>query len=106
MEAKTHWNQKVAKSRGLEWRKKLLAGRLDVQMHPTLIRLRRIKKNATQTEIATAVGMSDTTYSAVESGRRPVTRERAEKIAACLGLAFDKAFKQAQIGKGRYQAKR
>lgn len=101
-----NWNHKVAKARGAEWRKKLLLGRLDVQTHPSVLRIRRIRRNKTQVEIAGIVGMSYTTYGAVESGRRPVSKERAEKIAKCLSLSFDKAFIAATIGKGRFQARR
>lgn len=101
-----HFNQKVAKNRGPEWRKKLLSGRLEVQRHPTLLRVRRVFRKWTQAEIATKVSMTTTSYSAVESGRRPVSRERAASIAKILGIAFDKAFGTAIIEKGRYQARK
>ena len=104
MEHKTHWNQKVAKNRGLEWRKKLLAGRLDVQMNPTHIRLKRIKRNKTQTELAALSGMSNTTYGAVESGRRPIAKEKGEKIAKVLGLTFDSVFTPSKNNKNRFIA--
>lgn len=103
---KSHWNQKVAKNRGLEWRKKLLAGRLDVQMNPTQLRLKRIKKNKTQIELASQIGMSYTTYGAVESGRRPVAKAKAEKIAKALGIAFDTAFSVSKKHPNRYLAVR
>jgi len=93
---KPHWNQKVAKNRGLEWRKKLLFGRLDVQRNPTHLRLKRIKKNKTQIELASQIGMSYTTYGAVESGRRPVAKPKAERIAKVLGLSFEKVFKPTE----------
>lgn len=104
--ATTHWNQKVANNRGLEWRKKLLAGRLDIQMNPTHLRLKRIKKNKTQMELAALSGMSNTTYGAVESGRRPVVKEKGEKIAKALGVAFDTAFEQVKNHKNRFIAVR
>lgn len=75
-------------------------------MNPTFIRLRRIKRNRTQVEIATEIGISYTTYGAVESGRRPVSEDTAQKIAKALGVSFDKAFEVSTIGKGRYQAKK
>ena len=106
METKSHWNKKVSANRGLEWRKKLLAGRLDIQMNPTHLRLKRIKKNKTQMELAALSGMSNTTYGAVESGRRPVVKEKGEKIAKTLGLAFDTAFSQTKNHKNRFVALR
>lgn len=104
METKSHWNQKVANNRGLSWRKKLLAGRLDVQMNPTHIRLKRIKKNKTQIEIASLIGMSSTTYGAVESGRRPVVKDKGEMIAKSLNISFETAFTQSKKNKNRYLA--
>jgi DNA-binding XRE family transcriptional regulator len=101
---KAHWNQKVSANRGLAWRKKLLAGRLDIQMNPTHLRLRRIKKNKTQMELAALSGMSNTTYGAVESGRRPVVKEKGEKIAKALGIGFDDAFSQSKTHKKRFVA--
>jgi len=106
METKAHWNQKVANNRGLEWRKKLLTGRLDVQMNPSHLRLKRIKKNKTQMELAALSGMSNTTYGAVESGRRPIAKEKAERIAKALGISFDTAFSQAKNHKNRFIAVR
>ncbi len=107
METKeAHWNKKVAKNRGLEWRKSLLQGRLDVNMHPSVVRLKRIKLNLTQIDMATEVGISYTTYGAVESGRRPVQKLCAEKIAKVLKLSFDKSFEPSKIGKNRFQARR
>ncbi len=86
------WNHKVAANRGPEWRKKLLQGRLEIQMNPTTVRLRRIKKNLTQGEVALKAGLSVGTYGAVESGRRLVSKEKAERIAKILSLQADKAF--------------
>lgn len=90
---KPHWNKKVAANRGSEWRQKLLAGRLDIQMNPSNIRLKRIKSNKTQIELAESVGISHATYGAIESGRRMVKADKAEKIAKALGIVLNKAFK-------------
>lgn len=101
---KAHWNKKVAANRGPAWRKKLLAGRLDIQMNPTKLRLSRIKLNKTQIDLAKKVGMSSTTYGAVESGRRAVAKTRAEKIAKSLGMAFTTAFAKTKNHPNRFMA--
>lgn len=62
-------------------------------MNPSIIRLKRIKENCTQGEIAVATKMSPATYGAVESGQRMVKREKAEKISKALGLDLKKAFR-------------
>lgn len=106
MENKDHWNKKVAKNRGLEWRRKLLSGRLDVQTNPTRVRLARIEKNNTQNEISKEIGMSATTYASIESGRRPVRKDHAEKIAKALGLPFKKAFTVSEDNSDKFVAKK
>lgn len=104
MENKAPWNQKVVKNRGIEWKKKLLSGRLDIQMNPSHLRLKRIKKNRTQKEVAAQVGMSCATYGAVESGQRPVVKIKAEKIAKALSVPFQEAFSVSDDNPNRYIA--
>jgi DNA-binding XRE family transcriptional regulator len=107
MEAKTHnWNKKVAAKRGPKWHKSLLMGRLQAQMNPTAIRLRRVKKNKTQVEIAKKVGLSTSTYTAIETGRRPAKEESAKLITSVLDIPFDQAFTPSKICKNRFEAAR
>ena len=105
MEAKSHdWNKKVAAKRGSKWHKNLLMGRLEVQMNPTAIRLKRVKKNKTQVEIAKKVGLSTSTYTAIESGRRPAKEKSAKLITSVLDIPFEQAFTPSKICKNRYEA--
>ena len=101
---KITWNSKVAGARGSSWKAKLLSGRLHIQMHPSVLRVKRIKSNRTQEEIAALCKMNASTYGAIESGQRMLKGEQAEKIAQVVGVSFDKAFDFVKIGNGRYRA--
>ena len=96
------WNKKVAQNRGETWRKKLLSGRLMAQMSPSKLRLFRIEKELTQEEVASAVGLSPSTYMAIESGKRPAKMESAEKIANYLDISLKKAFTDSST-KNRFE---
>jgi len=94
-----HWNQKVSANRGKTWKSKLLSGRLEVQMNPTKLRLARIKKGLTQTDVAKTLGLTYATYGAIEAGRRAVKNDRANKITGLLGVALKHAFTENKAGK-------
>ena len=100
-----HWNQKVAKNRGDEWKKNLIIGRLEAQSNPTLLRRKRVEAGISQHDMATKLGVTYSTYGAIEAGNRLVQNERASKIAEILNLELNKAFKKAKL-KGRLQAKK
>ena len=51
-----------------------------------LVRKHRIDRGMTLREMAAALGMSPAFLSATETGRKPVPKELAERIAACLQL--------------------
>lgn len=82
-----HWNQKVAKARGNDWNNKLMAGRLEARINPTLLRICRVKKGLTQTKLADELGLTYATYGAYESGNRPIKEKVADKISEILGHA-------------------
>lgn len=100
-----HWNQKVSQNRGDKWKKNLIVGRLNAQKNPTNIRLARVKQGKTQGEMAKLLGVTYSTYGAIESGTRLVRDDRAERIATILSLSPSKAFQKAKL-EGRYKAKR
>lgn len=102
-----HWNQKVAQNRGKDWKKKLLTGRLQAQTNPTRLKLARVKKGLSQGSVAKEIGVTYATYGAIENAHRPVSEERAKKIAQQLGVSFSGAFLE-KIVKGdlKYIAKR
>jgi len=100
----SHWNQKVAKNRGPKWRKNLLSGRLEIQMNPTPIRLKRISRDVTQRDIAKKLGVTYTTYGAIEAGRRTVRKEIAEKICKILDLSLNSVFASTKSKSGRLKA--
>lgn len=89
-----HWNKKVARNRGEAWRKNLVSGRFKILNNPTTIRIKRMKKGLTQGAIASSLGLTYTTYGAIETGTRPVKQERAIAIAKQLKISLDKAFRQ------------
>lgn len=100
-----HWNQKVSQNRGEKWKKSLIVGRLNAQKNPTNIRLARVKLGKTQGEMANLIGVTYSTYGAIESGSRLVRDDRATKIAEILKLSTTRAFQKAKL-EGRYKAKR
>jgi len=99
-----HWNQKVAANRGKSWRNALISGRLTAAQNPSAIRIARVKKYLSQSEVATSLSLTYATYGAIESGKRAVKEERAKKISDLLGLSFKKAF--VTMGEGKFIAGR
>lgn len=99
-----HWNKKVAANRGKAWRNSLFSGRLNAAQNPSAVRLARIKRCLSQTEVAKTLSLTYATYGAIESGKRPVKEDRAKKISDLLGLNFKKAF--TIMGEGKYIANR
>ena len=69
------WNDKVAKSRNKkDWKRRIMEGKSEVPMHPTLLRQRRIQKGHSQSGLAEKVNLTTTTYGDVERGKRPVKK--------------------------------
>jgi DNA-binding XRE family transcriptional regulator len=86
MKKKEHHNAKVARNRGSKWKQNLVRGRLDVQMNPSKLRLKRFHKDRTQKQIADSCGIVLTTYCAIERGVRPAKAELAKKICKYLNI--------------------
>lgn len=91
--------EKIAKNRGDEWRKKARAGRLEAKLKPSFIRLARLQKAFQQEDVAKKLGMSESTFGAVERAKRMVKADVAEQIAKLLSQPQNKLFKQAAKGK-------
>jgi len=98
------WNDKVSQKRGAEWRAKLVHGRLDAAMNPTKLKLKRVAKNLSQEEVAEKLGLSLTTYGAIERGRRPVKFDLANELAKVL--KSKKADILTKTPKGKFLAKK
>lgn len=101
-----HWNQKVAKSRGKEWNKKLMAGKLEARINPTNLRLSRVKKGLTQTNIADDLKVTYATYGAYENGKRAVKLSLANEISNKLNEDFKKLFTPHKKLKDKFVARR
>lgn len=87
-------NKKVAQNRGEAWRKKLIKGKSDSTLHPTLIKLKRVDSGISQTQVAKDLSVSLATYGAIERGRISVKKAMAVLIAQTLGLDISKIFKK------------
>jgi DNA-binding XRE family transcriptional regulator len=87
-------NKKVAQNRGETWRKKLIKGKSDAAIHPSLIKQKRVEKGISQTEVAKELSVSLATYGAIERARIGVKKAMAVLIAQTLGLDISKIFKK------------
>lgn len=93
------WNKKVAKNRGDEWRDNLVKGKIEAKMYPTKLQILRAKNKKSQEEIAQAVGLSLTTYGAIERAKRTVKPTKALEIAKFLKASENRLFKKNKQGK-------
>ncbi len=91
---KKDWHHKIAKNRGKEWVKNIMAGRREAQLNPSVMRQIRLQKGIFQDKLASLVDLSESTYGAIERGRQFVKRERANQIAKRLGVTVPELFKQ------------
>jgi DNA-binding XRE family transcriptional regulator len=90
---KNNWHRKIASNRGSSWHKNMLLGRREAVLNPSNIRLARLKKNIHQAEIAKRLDMSESTFGAIERGKRPVKSAVAKEIANQLGMPLEKVFR-------------
>lgn len=97
--ATTAGNRKIAAIRGEAWRSKLVHGKLDAAIHPTHLKLKRVQKLLSQDYIAKEIGLSLSTYGAIERGTRPVTKEIAQKVSILVGSPTSSLFTQSSAGK-------
>lgn len=100
---KITWNGKVAKSRGDGWKKSLVAGKLKAKMNPTSLQTVRARKSIPQIDVAQGLGLSLSTYGAIERSRRLVKEDIAKKIAGYFGKSPKQLFKS--VRKGKFVAK-
>jgi DNA-binding XRE family transcriptional regulator len=86
-------NQKIAKNRGYNWHKKLIEGRIDAELHPTKLKLSRIRRLVSQETVAQKLGISLATYGAIERARRPTSQKTATSICAVLKFPLNEIFR-------------
>jgi DNA-binding XRE family transcriptional regulator len=87
------WHKKIAKNRGESWHKNMLAGRMDAELNPSVLRLVRLTKRINQSDLAKSLDISESTFGAIERSKRPVSAELASKISKVLGTPIGKIFK-------------
>jgi DNA-binding XRE family transcriptional regulator len=80
-------NIKISKSRGNPWKNKLVAGRIDAELHPTKLKLGRARRLMSQEKLAQKVGISLATYGAIERARRKASATTAKKISLHLKIS-------------------
>lgn len=101
------WNDKVAKSRNKnKWKKRIMEGKSEVPMHPTLLRQRRVQNGDSQADLAAKLGLTTTTFGDMERGKRPVKKEVAEKIAQLIGSSVHFLFNEHEKSKNKVVAKK
>lgn len=91
-------NQKVVENRGEIWKSKLKEGRLDAQLNPTLLKVKRVKAQIAQDEMSKLLGLSRSTYGAIERAKRLVSEKRAAQIADKLKFQKDSLFRKDKSG--------
>ncbi len=96
-------NKKVAMKRGEDWKKKLVQGKHEAQLNPTIIKKLRVAKGESQDTIAAKLGVSLATYGAIERGLRAVKKHLAQYIADCYDSKIEKLF--SEIGGKFYASK-
>lgn len=74
----------IAASRGEQWRKNLVEGRLDSRLNPSNIQLMRLNRRLNQFDMAEKTDMSVSVYGSIERGRKGVDRKMAQLIASIL----------------------
>jgi DNA-binding XRE family transcriptional regulator len=79
--ASTSGNRKIAKVRSAAWKRKLVEGRQDSLLNPSIMKKLRLAKGQPQEKFADALNVSMTTFAAIERGRRAALPATATKIA-------------------------
>lgn len=100
-------NKLISKKRGPEWKKSLISGRVDSIMRPTYLKIIRSKYQHPQSEVASNLKLTVSTYAAIERGQRSINLDRAKKILSHFGLkplSFKKYFKETR--ENRFIAKK
>jgi transcriptional regulator with XRE-family HTH domain len=76
-----------------------MEGRRDAFLNPSNIRLMRMKKEILQTDIAEKLGMSLSTFGAVERGKRLVKQPVVKQLSEILNAPPAKLFKPGHLKK-------
>lgn len=84
------------------WVKNALKGRIMARVKPSVIRVLRDQSLQDQAAIAFKIGLAESTYGAIETGRRTVDKKVAEKLAGIFKKPVKVLFEPAE--KGRYKA--
>ncbi len=84
------------------WIKNALKGRIMARVKPSVIRVLRDQSLQDQATIALKIGLAESTYGAIETGRRTVDKKVAEKLADIFKKPVKVLFKSTE--KGRYKA--
>lgn len=92
-------NRVVAQNRGKTWKAKLVTGKLDSQLNPTALKLRRVTKAISQDSLAELIGVSLSTYGGIERGKRTVRPETAKQLAEALSASVSQLFHKSDAGK-------
>lgn len=100
------WHKKIAVSRGKnkEWIKNLAQGKLRAALNPSLIRLARLEKGLHQAVLSSKLNVSESTFGAIELGKRLVKPDMADEIAQLLGKKYSDLFKSSSV-KGKLIAR-
>lgn len=70
----------------------MLEGRRLAILNPSMIRLARLKKDMHQSILAERMKMSESTFGAIERGKRLVKKDVAVQIASILDIPIAKIF--------------
>lgn len=92
MVKKKHFNKRVAANRGKEWLENLKTGKLEARANPSRIAEIRTSRGLRQSDIASRLQMSLSTYCAVERGKRLIKDILAKHVAAELGVKLGEIF--------------
>jgi DNA-binding XRE family transcriptional regulator len=94
--ASSEGNRKISKNRGKQWKENLVAGRIDAELHPTKLKLARLKKLLSQGKVAEILGISLATYGAVERGKRAISKKNLVQLMNIFKVPVKELFSQAE----------
>jgi DNA-binding XRE family transcriptional regulator len=78
--------------RSKSWTENALKGRIQARINPTKLRLLRDQSFILQETVSKNLKITEPTYGAIETGRRPVNLERAKAIAEFFKKEVDYLF--------------
>lgn len=78
--------------RSKTWTENALKGRIEARLNPTRLRLLRDQAFILQETVSKELKITEPTYGAIETGRRPVGENRAKAIAKFFNKDMDFLF--------------